>query len=930
MKLKLLFCISILLFVHLTASAQTTITWDGGGSSNNWTDAANWDCNCLPAAGQIAYISTTFITATIHIDADVSVGDIQSNANIIVNPGVLVTLTGNFTLSNGADLTVNSTSTINAVNLVLSSVSISGPQVWNNIVTNHGTIVLSNSITMQESCAAGIPCGCTMTNEGTITVNGLGIAFDDHTQLTNNNIMTLNGTRGISTVLTTQNSTFINNGNFSSNTINYFGNTTNGAAGIITINNYFNEIDPVTFAYTSPFVCLSTFTNNGNITLSNPQGNAFYGIQVKNSATLNNTGTLNLTAQRYPIALEPSGTANITGSSTYNAVQQIYQAGIENKGTFNINTGMTSFNCTTNFRNLASGVFTIANCLNVNLYTLYNQGTTTNHGHITYSASNLSSASVTQLGTLTNHGIMVNSAFPVILSAAENPGLFAQRVMNLNCANFSIPDFISGTKTNITNTPTSGIYTDIALTTSAGTLNWAANTFTPNTNAIGLNILYLNVTKSGCASQVIPIRFQQPIASDIWYEDADGDGWGNTSVTTSHCGTFLAGYTKNIPDCNDNNPNIYPGAPELCNDQDYNCDGNINSALPAPSTWYLDLDGDGFGNIAVSLVSCFAPAGYVSNSLDCNDNNFQIKPGAPELCDNLDNNCNGSIDEGIPTGTLIFTNGMGTGQWSTPGNWNLGFVPVPCFDVIIPPGFPGGTVQISGMAQCRSINVGAGTTLNINNDANLTVMGSMTSGIVNNGTVIIGINANINISNTIGHGIDNQGTINTVAPVNPWDQSNITLSNIGQNGIQNNPSMTITCDTKTNFMLIDISNRGISNNGTMTFRGFISGFSILNIILFNSGTFHNYGALDFQNSTNLPEWNIYNEGTINNYLEISPNNPIYINLATPSSGANVSPKGIYNHSGATLHNYGNINAHGNIIAGSGAFINHPGSTIIGW
>lgn len=925
------FTLMIILILCQNFSLAQTRTWDGGGSTNNWSEADNWDCTCVPGAGENADIPASFSSATINIDINVTVASIHSYANVVINAGHTITLTNNFTMVNGADLTINTTSTINALNLVLISVSHSSGQVWNNIVTNNGTVNLTNSITMQEGCDSGYPCGTTLTNNETITVNGLGISFEDNTQVINNGNISLNGTRGITTFLTNQNSIFTNNGTFSSNTINYFGNTTNSATGTMTFDNYLNEIDPITFEYTAPFVCLNTFTNSHTITMSNPQSNAHYGIQVKNGASFTSTGTINLTAQRHPISVETGATASINGTSTCNAVQAIYQSGILNKGTLNINNATTVFNCTTNMRNLTGGILTVESCKEVSLLTLYNQGTTTNNGHIIFDPANISSASVTQLGTLTNNGIMVNCAFPVILSNAENPGLFAQRVMGLKCANSSIPDFISGLKTGITNTPTVGIYTDLALTTSAGTLNWAANTFTPNANAVAFSVLYLQVTKAGCSSKVIPVYFQSPISSDVWYQDADGDGWGNTSVTTSYCGVSLVGYTKNIPDCNDTNANIYPGAPENCNDQDYNCDGNINVALPPPGTWYQDLDGDGFGNIAVTIVSCSAPTGYVSNSTDCNDNNFQIKPGAPELCDNLDNDCDGLVDEGIPAGTLIFTNAMGTGQWSMPGNWNLGFVPMQCFDVIIPPGFPGGVVNVSGVAQCRSINVGVGTTLNITNNANLTVMGSMTGGIVNNGTVNIGINANINISNTIGHGIDNQGTINSVAPVNPWDQCNITLSNIGQNGIQNNPLRTITCNTKTNFMLTNITNRGVSNNGTMTFKGFISGFSILNIILFNSGTFHNYGALDFQNSTNLPEWNIYNEGTINNYLEIMPSEPIYINLATPSIGANVSDKGIYNLApSGTLNNYGVINVHGNTIAGEGPFIHHAGSTLIGW
>lgn len=69
------------------------------------------------------------------------------------------------------------------------------------------------------------------------------------------------------------------------------------------------------------------------------------------------------------------------------------------------------------------------------------------------------------------------------------------------------------------------------------------------------------------------------------------------------------------------------------------------------SIWYADGDNDGYGDPDNSQPACSQPSGYVSNNGDCDDGNPDVYPGAEELCDNVDNDCDGSVDEGIQNST---------------------------------------------------------------------------------------------------------------------------------------------------------------------------------------------------------------------------------------------------------------------------------------
>ncbi|MBX7140760.1 MAG: hypothetical protein K1X63_06725 [Chitinophagales bacterium] len=72
-----------------------------------------------------------------------------------------------------------------------------------------------------------------------------------------------------------------------------------------------------------------------------------------------------------------------------------------------------------------------------------------------------------------------------------------------------------------------------------------------------------------------------------------------------------------------------------------------------PVNWYADADNDGYGNAAVTQSSCDQPAGYVADNTDCDDAASTIHPGAADLCNGIDDNCDGVIDENAITATTV-------------------------------------------------------------------------------------------------------------------------------------------------------------------------------------------------------------------------------------------------------------------------------------
>ncbi len=100
---------------------------------------------------------------------------------------------------------------------------------------------------------------------------------------------------------------------------------------------------------------------------------------------------------------------------------------------------------------------------------------------------------------------------------------------------------------------------------------------------------------------------------------------------------------KGDDDCDDLNASVHPGADEVCDAIDNNCNGNVDEGLILE--WYADKDDDGYGDLDTTVSACTQPSGYVDNSEDCDDTSDLFRPGAIENdCeDPNDYNCDGSV-----------------------------------------------------------------------------------------------------------------------------------------------------------------------------------------------------------------------------------------------------------------------------------------------
>ncbi len=540
--------------------STTTRTWTGH-ISNDWDEACNWSPNCVPTANDNVVIP------------DVTNDPVISATTAAVAQSVNVGRDGSLTIESGGSLSID-----NAVN---NGIDLSDDDAT---LTNYGTINIGATAIGGNGIYFG-PERCRLTNNGgTINImnaTNYGIQMDYNARLENSN-----------------------------NGVIVIDNTAQGAIRVGEACNLINQ-------------------SNGQVLIGQYDGNIQGAGISLNSGSMTNDNAI----VRIDNTSQQGISANTFGINARFVNQnggQVYIGEIGNIGgeAIRINTG-EEFSA-----NLTNGTCSLIKISKPITYSNSSYPKISNSGTIIESATGNSRIQ-------TNNGIINNlngGNFTV-----NNNEIIVAATTTTDCSSVS-PAFGLGATVDFNFL---GIFTDAAATQSAGTYDVTTNTFTPTEPFTLSNYTFyvkIEDPAGGCNNVV-----EWPVVNNgnlvTCYLDSDGDSYGDPAVSQLFCETCGTGYVVDNTDCNDADGDEFPG-----------------------QTWYEDADSDGY-TTGTTQTACERPAGYRlatelinTTEIDCNDDNALVNPGATEVCNGIDDNCDNQIDEGVQSTFYADTDGDGFGD----------------------------------------------------------------------------------------------------------------------------------------------------------------------------------------------------------------------------------------------------------------------------
>jgi hypothetical protein len=127
-----------------------------------------------------------------------------------------------------------------------------------------------------------------------------------------------------------------------------------------------------------------------------------------------------------------------------------------------------------------------------------------------------------------------------------------------------------------------------------------------------------------------------------YHRDVDGDGRGDPTLPMTSC-EAPEGWVLDATDCDDTCATCFPAADEVCDGVDQDCDAQIDEDVQR--AYFRDADGDGHGLLDEHVLACVPPDGYAERIGDCDDTRAGAYPGAREVCNGLDDDCDHRADQ---------------------------------------------------------------------------------------------------------------------------------------------------------------------------------------------------------------------------------------------------------------------------------------------